>query len=118
MPGCGEGEAQHLACPDCKRSVRALFAAIEQHRHLCATHRHYGILQKLQLRPHQRTFKASSTRRVADQLIGGAQRILIKRAGGRDAQVVIAFTAQVLHRGCQARFEYLDHASTSCNDLG
>ncbi|MNP32369.1 hypothetical protein D3C76_1255460 [compost metagenome] len=114
----GETEAQHLPGAHGKRGVRALLAAIEQRRHLCTAHRHQRILLKLQLRPHQCALQACGASRVAHQVVGRTQGVLIERARGRDAQVVVAFAAQVLHRGGQAGFEYLDHASTSCNVRG
>ncbi|MNO75977.1 hypothetical protein D3C76_670400 [compost metagenome] len=91
---------------------------IDPWRHVRAADRHQCILLKLQLRPEQRAFQRRQTGRVADQLIGRAQGVLIKRAGRRNAQVVIPFAAQVLYRSGEAGFEDLDHANTSCNDLG
>lgn len=57
---------------------------------------------KFQLRPHQRALQARRRSRVADQVVGGLQCILIQRSGGRDAQVVIALAAHVLHRDRRA----------------
>ncbi|MNP01692.1 hypothetical protein D3C76_935160 [compost metagenome] len=116
--GAGEVKAQHLPGADLERRVRILLHPVQAHRHLRAAHRHQGIGLELQLRPHQGAFQPGCADRVADQLVSRAQRILVERTRWRDTQVVVAFTAQVLHRGGQAGFEYLDHASTSCSDLG
>ncbi|MNZ95107.1 hypothetical protein D3C78_1142390 [compost metagenome] len=119
-PGaCGrEAETQHLPGTYGKCRVRALLTAIEQRRHLRPANRHQRILLELQLRPHQRTLEARGAGRVAHQVVGRPQGVLIEGAGRRDAQVVVAFAAQVLHRGSQPGFEYLDHASTSCRVRG
>ncbi len=115
---CWKAETQHLPRPHGKRSVRALLAAIEQRWHLRTAHSDQCVLLELQLRPHQRTLQARSAGRVAHQVIGCAQGVLVECAGRWDTQVVVTFAAQVLYRSGQPRFEYLDHASTSCNDLG
>ncbi len=91
---------------------------VQARRHVRAADGHQRFGLKFQLRPQQRAFQAGSAGRIADQLIGGAECILVQRTRRRDAQVVIAFTAEVLYRGGQTGFEYLDHASASCSDLG
>ncbi|MCY1433193.1 hypothetical protein D9M71_492150 [compost metagenome] len=113
-----EIEAQHLPGAYRKRRIVGHLHTVKPRGHVRTADSHQGVDGEFQFRPQQRAFQCRRPRRVADQAVGRAQGVLVQRPRGRDAEVVIAFAAKVLHRGGQAGFEYLDHASTSCNVLG
>ncbi len=70
---------------------------VETGRHVRAANRDQCVGLKLQFGPDQRAFQTRSARRIADQLVGSTERVLVECAGRRDAQVVIPFAAQILN---------------------
>ena len=98
-------EADGAAGSHFKGGVGGLFFAVNDGHHFGAGYRNHGIAVKAQYRSHQSAFQYGGGFVVADQEIGGAEGILIHRAGRRNAQMVITLAALVLNGGGQAGFE-------------
>ena len=68
---------------------------------------------EVQGRADQRGFQAGGAVVVADDAVGQTERVIIHRAGGRNADIPVAGTARiVLHRGIGPRFLYLEYSGT------
>ncbi|MCY1434032.1 hypothetical protein D9M71_500770 [compost metagenome] len=106
--GLDEVEAEHLPGTHAEGGVTGHFGAVHARSHGGAADGDQGVALELQLRTEQRAFEQRGGRRVAHQQVGGAQGVLVERPGRRDAQVVIAFAAGVLHRGGEAGLEHLN----------
>ena len=116
--GLGKFETQHLPGTHLERGVLMHHFTVKARRHERAAECHQRILLEFQFRPDQGAFQARRTDRIAHQMVGRAQRVLVQRPRRRNAQVVITFAAKVLHRGGEAGFEDFDHASASCRVFG
>ncbi len=101
-------ERQRAARADTQRDVARLRRAVDARRHLGARHRDQRVAAKQQLRAEQRAFEDGRVLVVADEQVRRAQRELIERAGRRDADVIVAVTAGVLHGRREARLHDLD----------
>ncbi len=115
--GTDEIEPQDLAGANPEGSIQRHLRALQTRRHARPAHGHQGVALELQLRPQQRALQHGGGRCVAHQQVGSAQGILVERAGRRDAQVIVAFAAGVLHRGGEAGLEHLNRHAVPPADV-
>ena len=101
-------EAQRAARLDAQCHVAGLDHAVDLRLHLGAGHGDQRLGMEQQLRAEQGAFERRGAFVVADQQVGRAQRVLVERAGRRDADAVITGPAGILHRGGESGLDDLD----------
>ena len=96
-----------------QRHVAGHGLAIDLRRHGGAGHGDQRGAVEQQFRAQQRAFQHRRVLGIAHQQVGRRQRVLVQRARRRNAQVIVALAALVLHRGGQSGLEDFDVGSVS-----
>jgi hypothetical protein len=103
-----EVEAERVAGLHRERFVARHFVAVELDLGVGPRHRHQRGRVEAQLGAEQRAFDDGRAFVVAHQQVRQHQALLVERARQRNAEVVVAGAARVLHAGRQAGLEHFN----------
>ena len=113
-----EIEAEPIVRAHREGFVARLRLAVELRRRFRPGDSDDGGLAEEKLGPEQGRFQHRRARVIADEEIGRAQAVLIEPPRDRNADVVIAGPAGVLHAGSEARLDHLNGHGAPPRDAG